>query len=174
MLGRPTEWAGEIQEKVVSALRAGAYPETAAAFAGISVDTFRAWIKRGEHEERKIKAHPEYVRNEDEQPYLDFLVATKDAIAEGEMRDLANIAQHSRKSWQASAWRLERRFQDRYSLKNRHEHSGPEGKPIEHHVGIDLTRLSDEQLKQLEGIVAASTAKPGSDPSGDGSSGDGA
>lgn len=42
------------------------------------------------------------------------------------------------------------------------EHSGPNGGPIEHEV-IDLARLDNEQLAELESLVESATANPETD-----------
>jgi hypothetical protein len=51
-----------------------------------------------------------------------------------------------------------------YGSKVQTQHTGKDGGPIEHRV--DLTKLTDEQLAALEGIVAASAAESSGDPGG--------
>jgi hypothetical protein len=49
---------------------------------------------------------------------------------------VSNIKKAADKSWQASAWYLERVHHKEFSLKSQFEHSGPDGGPIEHHHTI--------------------------------------
>ncbi|QQE80914.1 helix-turn-helix domain-containing protein [Alicyclobacillus sp. SO9] len=55
---------------------------------------------------------------------------------------------------------MKNRVPDRWRDKQQHEHSGPDGKPIEVNVSHDLSKLSDEELSQLEGLVVKSTVTP--------------
>lgn len=129
--GRPTKLTLETQNMIAQAIRANAYPETAAALVGIDRDTFYTWLKRGAKE---ISG-----------PYKEFSDTIKKALATGQMRDLAVIdraangydvektrtlaknlinaagkkigntietttERYREFAWQAAAWRLERRF----------------------------------------------------------------
>jgi hypothetical protein len=94
----------ELQEKILLHLRVGAYVETAAACAGIHKDTFYEWMKKGA---RGVA------------PYATFADAVHKAIAESESRDLATVLKASAKYWQAAAWRLERRFPEKYGRNDR-------------------------------------------------------
>jgi hypothetical protein len=94
----------ELQEKILLHLRLGAYVETAAACAGIHKDTFYEWMKKGA---RGIA------------PYASFADAVHKAVAESESRDLATVLKASAKYWQAAAWRLERRFPEKYGRNDR-------------------------------------------------------
>jgi hypothetical protein len=103
-MSRKTKLTPEAQEKILRHLRIGAYVETAAAAAGISRDTFYNWLKRGA---------------EGKAPYAAFAEAVEQAIAESEARDLATVLAASKTQWQAAAWRLERRFPERYGRFDR-------------------------------------------------------
>jgi transposase len=105
MARRPkTKLTPELQDKILLHLRLGAYVETAAACAGIHKDTFYEWMKKGAHAVA---------------PYGAFADAVHKAIAESESRDLATVLKASTKSWQAAAWRLERRFPEKYGRNDR-------------------------------------------------------
>jgi transposase len=121
-MSRQTKLTPEVQDKIVSALRAGNYQETAANFAGISKPTFYGWLERG--------------RNEPDSIYSVFLDAVEKAKADAEVRDVALIdkAAHDG-SWQAAAWKLERKFPQKWGRVNRTEISGPDGAPVK--VDID-------------------------------------
>lgn len=101
--GRPEKLTPELQQKIVDAIRMGAYIETAAAYAGINKSTLYDWMKRG----ARAKSGK----------YKEFSDAIEKALAESEMRDLAVIAKASQENWQAAAWRLERKFPDRWGRR---------------------------------------------------------
>ena len=54
-----------------------------------------------------------------ESPYLEFSDAVKKGLAQGEYRDLRTILTASGSAWQAAAWRLERRFPERWGSEKR-------------------------------------------------------
>lgn len=114
MSGRPTKLTPEIQAKIVEALRAGNYIETAAAYAGINKTTLYDWLKRGARDKSG--------------PYHTFSNAVEKAMADAEMRDVLLIANAAKENWQAAAWRLERKYPDKWGRKDRIsaqvEHSG--------------------------------------------------
>ena len=99
-MGRPKgttklELNPDLQTRIVTYIQAGAYVETAAAAAGICKDTFYDWLKRGAAYEAPFKC---------------FSDAVQKAAAEAEVRDLAVIDKAARNgTWQAAAWKLERR-----------------------------------------------------------------
>jgi hypothetical protein len=138
-MSRKTKLTPEAQEKILRHLRIGAYVETAAAAAGISRDTFYDWLKRGANGKA---------------PYAEFSAAVDQALAESEARDLATILAASKTQWQAAAWRLERRFPDRYG---RHDRTKVEGK-------IDVDVSGAELASKLARLLAG--AKEDEDPGG--------
>jgi hypothetical protein len=92
---KPTQ---EIQDKIVAALRAGNYEETAARYAGISESTLREWMELG--------AAPKAAA-----AYKQFRDAVEKATASAEVRDIALIDKAAQEgSWQAAAWKLDRKF----------------------------------------------------------------
>ncbi len=99
--GRPTALTSDASQKILTALAAGNYLETAANFAGVTPQSVRGWIRRGKKEGKGW--------------YHEFFSAVQKAIAEAELRDLETIRTASALQWQASAWRLERRFRERWS-----------------------------------------------------------
>ena len=103
-MARPTKLTSEVQEQIVTAIRAGNYIETAAAYAGIDKSTLYDWLRRGARSPRG--------------PYRGFSNAVKKALAEAEVRDVALIAKAGTKEWQAAAWRLERKFPDRWGRRD--------------------------------------------------------
>ena len=116
--GRPEKINAEIIEKIRTSILAGAYIETAAAFAGISRDTFYEWLKKGSAAESGI--------------YADFSDTIKKAMAEAELRDVLVINRAAATSWQAAAWKLERKYPSRWGQRAKLELS-TEDKPITIH-----------------------------------------
>ena len=139
--GRKTKLTPERQRRIVDAIRAGCYVETAAATSGVTKETLYQWLKRG-------NKYPGTI-------YEEFVHAVHDATAQAEMRDVLTISKAaSEGDWRAAAWRLERKFPKRWGTVNRTEISGVDGKPIQ---TVDVTKLSDEQLAA---IVSASRHAP--------------
>jgi hypothetical protein len=102
--GRPiSKPTSEIQEKIVSAIVAGNYTETAAIVSGVNKKIFNEWLLKGRKQKTGI--------------YSDFLNAIEKAQAEAEMKDIEIINMAAEKDWQAAAWRLERKFPERWGKR---------------------------------------------------------
>ena len=101
-IGRPSKLNDEMQDKIINSLRMGNFLDTTAAFCGISKTTIFAWIRRG----AKL----------DEGVYTQFASAVRKAQAEAEIRLLQNITNAAKTDWMASAWKLERKNAQRWSL----------------------------------------------------------
>jgi len=130
----PIDLTPELQETVVGALRAGNYIETAAALVGIHHDTLREWVKKGRRGDPR---------------YEEFASAVAQAIASAEARDLAVIGKAAGEHWQAAAWRLERRFNDRWGRKNDVALSGKAGAPpIKMELVIDLDGTATDDVQE--------------------------
>lgn len=121
--GRPIQLTEELQTTIIENIKIGAYVETAAASAGISKNTFYDWLKRGARA-RQAGDWPE-----EEDQFVRFSDAIKKAIADAEIRDVALIARAAQVNWTAAAWRLERKFPNRWGRKEQTkvEHSGSLG-----------------------------------------------
>lgn len=104
--GRPTKFDAGRAKTILTYLRAGAYVETAAAAAGISKDTLYNWLRRG----ARVGEKP----TREELALQQFSDAVKMAMAKAELDDLTTIRAASKKNWQAAAWRLERKYPDRW------------------------------------------------------------
>ena len=155
--GRPTKLTPKLQEEICKAIRAGNYIETAAAFAGISKSTLYEWLKRGAREKERLAKNPRAKIKKSEAPFVEFSDAVEKALAASEVRDVMLIGKAAETQWQAAAWRLERRFPERWGRREKLalEHTGKDGGPIEsvNIHRIDLSRLTDEELETLENIV---------------------
>ena len=93
-------------------IRAGNYIEAAAAYAGITKHAIYDWMKRGEREKQRL-AKPGARPRKEEAPFVAFSDAIQKAQAEAEIREVNTIVRASAESWQAAAWRLERKHTDR-------------------------------------------------------------
>lgn len=103
--GRPTKLTPQLQDELCRVIAVGNYLETACAYVGLSCETVRSWMRRGARQKRGV--------------YRDFLAAIKKAMAQAEVRDVATIVQASSESWQAAAWRLERKHWKRWGRKDK-------------------------------------------------------
>jgi len=99
----PTKMTPEVVAACVQAMKAGAYIETASSYAGITRETLYEWLRKGAAEEAG--------------PYRDFSDTIKKALADSELRDLSLIAKAANEQWQAAAWRLERRYPERWGRR---------------------------------------------------------
>ncbi len=130
-----TLWTPELQEKLLSLIRAGNYVEVAARAVGISSPTYYSWLSRG---------------GQGEEPFAELARAIEKAAAEAEARDFTLIGRHAEKQWQAAAWRLERKLPQRYGRKDSLEVTGDEQKPISvTSARVDLGRLSDQERAEF-------------------------
>jgi len=92
--GRPTKLTPEVQEKIVTAIRAGNYAQVAAVYAGIGERTFYRWMEQG----KRAKAGC----------YRQFWQAVKAAEGEAEVRAVAIIQKKMPDDWRAAMSYLER------------------------------------------------------------------
>ena len=113
--GAPTKLNSEIQRKIVQTIQAGNYIETAAAYAGIAKSTLYDWLRRGERERQRIEKGERPTKKE--APFLEFSNAVQKALAEAEVRDVILIGKAAETQWQAAAWRLERKFPDKWGRR---------------------------------------------------------
>ena len=122
--GRPSKLTDEVEKDFLIALNQGSYIETACNFAGIARDTYYGWQERARKAREKSGKLTAI-----EQRLVDFSDKVKKVMASTEMRDLERIKSAAESQWQAAAWRLERRYPERWG-RTRHEISGPDGGPI--------------------------------------------
>lgn len=179
--GRPTKITQELIEQIASTVRAGIYLETAAACAGISKDTLFRWLRRGARERKRIETSPRARPKKSEALYCAFSEAIARALAEAEATALALIDSAAagavvvlikeiwkegelagfeicRKQlppqWQAAAWRLERRFPQRWGKRKLAQaqrrtiasEAGEKGNRLYHQLVLKI--LGDEKQPQ--------------------------
>lgn len=129
----------ELHEKIVDAVRAGNYMDVAARYAGVNQETFAHWLKLGRAGIREGKNNR----------HTRLAQALDEALAQAEVRDLALIGKAAEGQWQAAAWRLERKFPDRYGQKTRVEGTIKlQPVPL-----IDADKLTVDELMQLRYLL---------------------
>ena len=135
--GRLTKLTAEVQQRICDALRTGNFLDTAAAYAGVEKTTLHAWLRRGRRASGGV--------------YREFASAVDRALAQAEARDVALIAKAaSEGSWQAAAWRLERRFSERWSRREQHK--------VEAQVKGSVEISADDAVQELARLLAARPA----------------
>lgn len=123
----------ETAHKICLFIRNGNAIDVAAQCAGIHRDTFFDWMKRGR---KGVAGYTQFVED------VDQACATAEALKVAVVHAAATSGKH----WQAAAWWLERRRNNRWGRIDRLEHSGPDGRPI---ATVDVSKLSDEELADL-------------------------
>lgn len=119
MAGRPTKLTKELIEEIAQYLRAGNYIETTAALVGIHRDSIYEWLKRGNAEiERVSKSNRARIRKREE-IFVEFTDTVKKAQAQAEAMLVGLIGQAAQKNWTAAAWRLERKYPDKWGRTER-------------------------------------------------------
>lgn len=149
----------KVTEKILQYLRAGSYIETAVVAAGVRKSTYYNWLaivaeerKRIELAEAKGETYdlaPEYAK------LIKFVDATEKAMAEAEIFDLAQIRKASETSWQASAWRLERKFPQKWGVRQHVELTGKDGGPLRHEFETALERAYGGQDPEPEPLASS-------------------
>ena len=107
-----TKYCTEIIDEICDCVKRGLTQEDARIIVGISKDTFYRW--RNEHSDFSDKLEKANRHFKDE--------------------NLAIIQRAAKKTWQAAAWLMERKFFNEYAMRQRLEHSGTDGNPLTVHV----------------------------------------
>jgi hypothetical protein len=112
--GRPLILSPAVVEEVRRLLPTVLYLESVGDYLGITHATWGNWLRRGRKEHNRLQRYPGEEPSEAESLYLEFFAAVKKGLAEGQIADAATIKRAAAKHWQAAAWRLERRFPERW------------------------------------------------------------
>lgn len=134
-IGRPTVLTKDIVDRVSGLIMAGAYIETACAACGLAKKLYYEWLKLGE-QRRQLAEQLETEKNSKvindikekyrmiDPIYEQFSDAIQKAVVQAELRDLIRIDEAAVSNWHAAAWKLERKYPDRWGRKYRLDHSG--------------------------------------------------
>jgi hypothetical protein len=139
MAGRPAKLTPEVQDKIVSMLRAGNYAAVAYTYAGICRRTYESWIKRGERESSGI--------------YHEFANAVARAESEAEARHVVMISTAAKSHWKAAAWLLARRNPDRWAASHTVRVEVQRG--VEHVLDAVREHMSRDAYVELVNAIAA-------------------
>lgn len=96
----------------------GNFLETASAAFGVTPHGVRVWMRRGAKALRQAERSGRKVAKKDRES-AGFFTAIKRAMAQSESNDLEDIKKA--REWQSKAWRLERRFPDRWGKREPRE-----------------------------------------------------
>jgi hypothetical protein len=102
-VGRKSLLTPELIERLEQMLKAGNYIGVACRAVGIGEQTFRDWLRRGRTSDAP-----------GDELYRELVERAELATAEGEVRNVAQIAAAARENWQAAAWMLERSYPERW------------------------------------------------------------
>jgi transposase len=143
-MARPYKLDEDKIARVVEALRAGNYMETAAAYAGISKSILYKWLADGREVRQKVAKGG--IASDLEAKQLELLDAVEKARAEAEVRNVHLIQQAAQGgTWQAAAWFLERSHPGKWGRREKVEMSGPDGGPITLTGLADLMRVKGDE-----------------------------
>lgn len=145
--GRPSILTQDLIDKVTALIMAGAYIETACAAVGFHKGLYYEWLKLGAKRrdlERELEFTIKGERRDQVKKdlsmiapiYQQFNDAVQKAVIDGELRDITRIDQAAARSWQAAAWKLERKHPQRWARQQKIEHAGK----VETGADIDKTR----------------------------------
>lgn len=150
--GRKTKLNKKIIREAADLIKAGNYVNVVCQYLGIAQATWYNWLVKGEEAESGI--------------YKEFLETIKSAEVTAEIRNVSLIQKAAKDDWKAAMTYLERRHPERWGRKDRTqtlEHVGLNGGPIqtENKQTVDLSKMSAQELIQLESILVKHTAADG-------------
>lgn len=137
--GRPLKLDDAVRDRLVRALRQGQPYIVAADVAGIGRSTFHRYMAQGELDAEANR----------DTPFREFRDAVQKAESEAQVVLVSRIqAAATAGNWQAAAWMLERRHPDEWGRRDRVDHAGVPGAPIEL-KSHDVSKLSTDELRVL-------------------------
>lgn len=104
-MARPTKLTPERRQRLVEAIEAGSYYETACTYAGIDYSTFRLWMVKGEAQKKG--------------KYYEFFEAITRAEADAEAHAVEIWRAAMPNDWRAAQTFLERRYPQRWGRQTR-------------------------------------------------------
>lgn len=130
MAGRKTKYTPDVVQRITEAIRLGATYKLACQYAGISTPLFYQWMNTK----------------------LEFLSAVKEAEGKGAIQWLAVIEKAAKEgTWQAAAWKLERRYNEDYGNRTHHTFDiKREAEEFAEETGLDAQVLIAEWEARLQ------------------------
>jgi len=141
-MGRNCKLTPEVQERIVAAVRAGAYREIAARLGNIHEATLRQWLKDGREAKTGLKhAFHEAVKKAEAEWEEEQVEAIRETAKGGQLLNRTTTERkggqvvvsetYTRPEWTARAWLLERKAYERWGRKQLLEVSGSDkGPPV--------------------------------------------
>lgn len=126
----------EVEKRIYDALRLGATYKLAAQYACIDHATLYRWLEKDATFATKVK-------EAEGAATVGWLAKIEKAASDG--------------NWQAAAWKLERRYPDDFGRRERVEHTGADGGPIQ--VEQDVTYSLEERQRRILSIVDAARGR---------------
>jgi transposase len=118
-VGRKLLLTEDLIRQACEILSMGNYIKTTCQYLGIDQATWYGWLADAELVLKRLELDPECLVTEQEQLKIEFLMSIQKATASSQIRNLSNVQQAADRSWQASAWILERRWPEMFSLVQR-------------------------------------------------------
>lgn len=153
-VGRPSKLTEEMILQIEEELPHCMYIETVCEMAGIDRSTLLKWLTRGRRAVKHMVDMETDSCAKSDVLYVQFFRAHKKGMARGEIDDCKLIKLAAvQGAWQAAAWRLERRFPEKYGTQNR-EIRLLEKKLVELQSIIEQFKSKDARIAELEADLA--------------------
>ena len=154
-MGRPTRLTPEVMLNICNAIKAGNYIEIAAGYVGVPRVTLHEWLKKGAKAKSGI--------------YKDFHNSLGQAWCESEARDVLVVTNAANSgNWGAAAWRLERKFRERWGRPASGVLSTQDGVPSDAQpilaVSKETLALAGAVARALESITLQIDSQPAERP----------
>ncbi len=134
--GQPTKLTKRVQDRLVEAISKGNYYDAACGYAGITYQTLRNWLARGEQEGEGL--------------YFDFFLSIKKAQQTAEVELVNQWRGHMPDNWQAVATFMERRYPERWGRRQAIELTGKSGQAID--INHSFSELTTKELRELANL----------------------
>ena len=152
--GRPLALSESVIKKTYEILRAGNYRPVAARLLQIEWTTWMDWRRAGEIISKGLASGEvdASLMTRSQKLYLKFYQAVVTGEAEAEAESLSLIRTASFDNWQAAAWYLSRKHPEKWSEKQRVEHTGIPERPVVVQIANQLM-LDPESRKLMSQLV---------------------
>ena len=153
-MARPLVLSSDLIKRVATAVRMGATREMAMLYGGASYDAYNKWMKLA----REITTSPPENRDltERESLCLELMDAVEKAEAEAVVGWLAKIEQAANAgTWQAAAWKLERRYPRTYG-RSVQEVVGADDGPVQVRFYIPDNGRDPKTINEPERLIDTS------------------
>lgn len=135
-MGRKSKINEELINKIAEYVEKGSFVKDACILVGIDEDTYYRWKQIG-LEDRKAKQ---------DTIYSDFLSRMEKSEVLQKQKHIDVFFKDDSKTWQKSAWWLERKFYDEFGRKDKLQHEGKDGGDIEIFVKITDDQSTEESI----------------------------